>query len=292
MKYEIIGPRGKSRGRYTRKTIYILPVSPDSGEYLMLYPKIPDKEIREALKGNALQVDGFAGMEAGVVDSLKDKLKQSIWKYFEKSIRKATNLFVGGVAVLVLGIVNWVLPDPLPLVDELAFSLTGIILLTLGQKRRSKAVSENEDVSIIFDKRIMDIPIIENPLLSNLYESIRIKDRPLGPAHHLGTDLIEKEAEWLLKYLDVEQMVKNGEATLSQVREIKGVIDSALPMRDLAALDRKRGRSTSFKQTGRIAGRKRQLSEEIFKSHGITGNVLEIYRELYKSIQDFLNSVP
>jgi hypothetical protein len=292
MKYEIIGPRGKGRGQLTRKTIYVLPVSPDSGEYLMLYPKIPDKEIRQALRGNELQIDGFAGMGPEVIDILKNKLKQSIWKYFERSIRKASNLFIGGVVVLVLGILNWALPDPLPLVDELAFSLTGIILLTLGQKRRGEALAENEDVSIIFDKRIMDIPIIKNPLLSNIYESIRIKDRPVEGSGLKDTDLIEREAEWLLKYLDAEQMVKNGEATLSQVREIKGVIDSALPIRDLAAVERKRDKSTSLKKSGRLAGRARLISEETFKKHGITGTVLEIYRELYKSIESFLNSVP
>ena len=96
-------------------TVYIIPASSDSDDYRVIYPVSLKKNAVPLLYYGDVQIRAYEGCPQEAVAAVRQKLKEILDRRLEELTARGTYLFAGGIAVAVLGIISWTLPDPLPL---------------------------------------------------------------------------------------------------------------------------------------------------------------------------------
>ncbi|MCF6335795.1 MAG: hypothetical protein L3J12_08645, partial [Spirochaetales bacterium] len=104
--------------------IYVLPSSFEGSYDSIVYTQFKDTD---SLAGK-LSVQVFSGCSPDALTEIAEELKDRLQKKQIKYTDRLNTIFTMGIGIFILGIINWVIPDPLPFVDELFFTLGGGIM--------------------------------------------------------------------------------------------------------------------------------------------------------------------
>ena len=134
MRYRLVPPEGP----VAPLTIYVVPVSGDPLDYLVLYPRVRGSALVRSLARGGAEIRAFSGVTPEATERLSEWLEDAVRREEKRSESRTTTFVVGGVATAILGITNWFVPDPLPAVDELLLMLGGTALALLGWRRKGR----------------------------------------------------------------------------------------------------------------------------------------------------------
>ncbi|MBA7705156.1 hypothetical protein ES703_113980 [subsurface metagenome] len=123
--------------------------------------------------------------------------------------------------------------------------------------------------------------------MSRIYKSIRAKEEPeLEKLNGLTElDRLDLESEWLVKYINIGEMIRAQAITADEAKEIMSVLQSIiLPMKKMVKLEEK-----GLKFGGR--GKLKRIRKRTAEKGGISEGVLTVYCEFYKSAREYFNSL-
>ncbi len=270
MKYNLV-PSSKAESPNI-KYIYILPSSSEGSEYSIVYPDLKAEDII-ARKIIISIFDGCSGDALNDIESiLKDLLHKKQLKYMER----LNTILTAGVGVFILGIINWLIPDPLPFIDELLFSAGGGLTVWKALKDRKVKLPELVDKIYRYRYEGGSQEVEADPFLTLIFKSIRCKLDPLAAGEQIdGMDSIEVESLWMTRYLNIQDISGLIEAGPSKFADLMHVIERVFPVRKLAKLEDK-------KQTQKIQSHLETCRQETINKTGITNSALAVYIEFYR----------
>ena len=207
-------------------------------------------------------------------------MKETLQKKHLKYVERLNTLFTAGIGVFILGIINWVIPDPLPLVDELLFTIGGgLTAWKAWSDRKIKLPALVEQVYRYAYEG--ERPEVETDIiLTAIFKSIRCRIDPSAAGEVLdGLDAIEIESLWITRYINIQDLLASGESGISSFEDLINVIERVLTVRKIVKLEER-------KQSRRIRSRLNRLRQERIQKTGITHDALAVYVELCRA---FLN---
>ncbi|MEA1910407.1 MAG: hypothetical protein U9N32_01875 [Spirochaetota bacterium] len=268
MKYNLI-PSENSNSSDTI-FIYILPSSFEGSSYSIAYPDYTSEDILAQKIG----IRTFDGCSLDALGEIEDKLKERLQKKHLKLEERLNTLFTAGIGVFILGIINWVIPDPLPLVDELLFTIGGGLTAWKAWKDRKVKLSSLEEQIFRYGYDGIRPEIETDNFLSLIFKSIRCKIDPAAAGEKIeDLDSIEIETLWLTRYLNIQD--------ISDLKDHILVIERVSPVKKLAKLEAK-------KQTLKNRNRLEAFRKETVQETGITDSALTVYIEFYKLYKNIL----
>jgi hypothetical protein len=278
VKYKVLRSRNKP------VVVYAIPISADPNTYKILYPDCLEKDVLGVLETCGIKIQGFEGCSELAVSEIREHLRQTLDESALTYRRNANTAIVGGVAVALLGILNWMLPDPLPLADEVLLIITGTVLALFGLRRR-RHLARYKDRLAQARGQIRELGAKSQSVLTRLFRSIRAREKPEIEDDNLAasSDRIDLESRWLVRYIDVQEMIESGDANELQIREIAASLCDVVPLKALIKLEKHRDRSSARR-------RMKRLRERITDRTGIPDGVLSVYCEFYKSARNYFES--
>jgi hypothetical protein len=256
--------------------IYLLPASEDPGHFGMMFPKGITKGTPASGKWK-IGIAGFPGIEGALEAEVRERVHEKLEAEIASGAGRKDMLFSTGVILTVLSIVNWVLPDPLIIVDEVFMTASGIILSILGWRgRRNKDLHQEKLTDL--EMQLREVDVEENPTLSLLYQAVKERESSEKSSGFAGD--IEAETEWMVRLFDFGSLVSEGKTDPAELEEISNIISRFLPLKELARLEKKTGGSGK-----RYKNRIRKVSER----HGISDGVIDVYLEFYKGITRYFS---
>ena len=280
MKYKTLGWRPSYVSGDEPVTIYIIPVSSEPDEYRVIYPETLEKHIVEVLTDRALRIRSFEGCTDHAIDVIQDYLTNLLTRTGDKSSTQSNVKFVLGVALVVLGIINWTFPDPLPLIDELLLVIGGgaLAVWSARAKKLLPVFRERLEEAV---REVRGLMFSSDPLLTRIYDSIRAKQQPEKEYDEQSSvDRIEAEAQWFVKFLNVRDMIESESVTVDDVREVAGALRDIIPLKTLVRLER------SYLRYGTRARLKR-LREKTQRRLDLTDDALAVYCGFYRSAREY-----
>jgi hypothetical protein len=278
MKYKTLGWKPSYVSGDKPETIYIIPVSSEPDEYRVIYPETLEKHIVEVLTDRALRIRSFEGCTDQAIDVIQDYLVNLLTRTGDRSSARTNVKFVLGVTFVVLGIINWTFPDPMPLIDELLLVIGGGALA--GWSARAKKLLP--DFRERLDEAAREVRSLNpspGPLLTRIYNSIRAKQQP-EYNEQSSLDQIEAEAQWFVKFLNVRDMIESESVTIDDVRELAGALRDIIPLKTLVRLER------SYLRHG-TSIRLKRLREKIKRRLDLSDDALAVYCGFYRSAQEY-----
>ena len=265
--------------------IYIIPVSSECDEYRVIYPDTLEKKILQLLYHDDLIIKQFSRCTPEAAYAVKQKLKDLVRRRLEEYKARGLYMFFGGIGLAVLGILSWTFPDPLLLVDEIAFTVGGGILTFFGAKFRKQKLPLFREVAQVVEARVESFEEKDDPLLSRIFESIRAKEDPKGitGSDSAQIDQIDAESLWLVDYLNVREMVESQKVSTDDVANLLVSLQDVIPLRQIATLEK----SGPYAKSKQRAKRKR---EHVADRYGLSDDAITVYCELYKSAKEFFES--
>ena len=279
MKYRLMQFEGDAFPSVKPATVFVIPVSSAPDEYRVIYPSNLTRDILQLLYYEDLVVRKFAGCSEEALYAVKQKLTGMLHRRVDELTLRGHYMVMGGVGLFVLGIISWVsIPDPLPFVDEIAFSIGGALMAYFGLKFRREKLPVYRDTVRVAEQNIDDISTIDDPFLSRIYESIQGRQRLVDSS---DLDQIEAESRRLADFIDVKDIIGTEQM---QVRELKKTISSiqdVIPLKRMGILREKTGGFIARHRLNRIRGRMRRKC-------GLSDEVMAVYSEFYRSAREYL----
>ena len=270
MKYNIV-PSNKSEDPGLQY-IYIFPTSFEGSEYSVAYPNCKAEDILTQKIG----IRTFNGCSSDAITDIENRLKEVLKKKQLKYIEQLNTLFTAGVGVFVLGIINWAVPDPLPFIDELVFTLGGGLVAWKAWSNRKRKLPKLVEQIFRYGYEGRGPEVEADSFITLIYKSIRCKIDPLAAGEHIeGMDSIEIETLWLTGYLNNQDNFDSEKYSISNLKDLILVIERVFPVEKLAKLAVK-------KQTKKIRKRLETCKQDTIKKTGITNSALTVYIEFYK----------
>jgi hypothetical protein len=210
---------------------------------------------------------------------LKEKLKKNHLKYAER----LNTLFSTGIGFTILGIINWIIPDPLPLVDELLFTIGGSLMAWKAWNDRKVKLPLLIDQNYRYGYDGVSPDVEADSILTLLFKSIRCKIDPKRTGEMIeGMDKIEIESLWMTRYLNLQDHLTSGEFNTTELEQLIKVIEKVPGLKKVVKRE--------FKQKSRRSRlHLNSLKKEIIRKTGITSDAMEVYIEIYRIIEN-LNS--
>lgn len=253
--------------------IYILPSSFNGSLYSIAYPEIRAEDIL----AQKIKIRKFDGCSSVAVADIEKTLKEILKKKQLKYIERLNTLFTAGIGVFALGIINWIIPDPLPLVDELLFTIGGGLTAWKAWKDRRLKLPELVDKTFRYGYEGVSPEVETDNFLTLIFKTIRCKHDPMNSCEKIdGMDSIEIESLWMTKYLNMQDILASENSSASDLRDLVRVIERVVPVKKLVKLERK-------KQTLRIRSRLKTIKQETIRKTGITESALVVYIEFYRT---------
>ncbi len=283
MKYKVMHlekPGDRHGGKYT---LYLLPKGPGTEDFIVVYPKGLERGIKKLIIEYPARIKGYTGLDPDAVEQVRDNFKEKTDIVLNRKKSRGSNLFTSGVIIGVFGLLNWFIPDPVPLVDELGLTLLGAALALYGVNLRRKGYEVSGRRAEIATRDICAMEYEDDPLLSRIFMSIQTRHDPLrrGSLQEEGeVDPIEAESLWLAQYGDMETLVSIEGYSRKELESFMRMLDELMSMGTLAALDRGNNRFTLHRKIRK----KRKLQRTI----GLSRESIDVYLAFYRSIEDFL----
>ena len=274
MKYNLI-PSGKSNGADTI-FIYILPAAFEGSSYSIAYPDCKTEDIL----AERITIRTFEGYSPKAVKEIEVELKERLQKKHIRYAERLNTYFTAGIGVFILGIVNWVIPDPLPLVDELLFTIGGGLTAWKAWNDRKVKLPALIDQNYRYGYDGVRPEVETDSILTTVFKSIRCKIDPRAAGEvNENLDSIEIESLWMTRYLNIQDLTASIDSGISGIGDLIGVIEKVFPIREIVKLE---GRN----QSKRVRSRLQNLKQEIIRKTGITQDALTVYCEFYRTFDN------
>ncbi len=277
MTYDIMR-LGRSGG--AARTVYIIPTSADPDDFLVIYPRSLAKTRGDTLALARTRIRYYAGCPPGALAAVRRRLRELLDKKMDDFASAAGLLMAIGAGLAALGIASWVIPDPLPLVDEILFTVGGAAIFGLGLRSRLKSLPVLRDRARLVAAEVADLEGDEEPLLSHIARSLAVRAE-LSAKPAPAEERAELEAEWLVRSVRIDEMIASGKLTAESVKRVLGAIADILPIRALS--------KRSFRSAGpRGQKRRRRIVANSVENSGLSEEALDVYCEFFKSAEAYL----
>ncbi len=259
------------------KYIYILPSSFEGSSYSIAYPDI---KVEDILKGG-ITIRIFDGCSSNALKEIEDRLKERVREKHVKYSERLNTLFTAGIGVLILGIINWVIPDPLPLVDELLFTIGGGLTAWKAWNDRKLKLPALVEQTYRYGYEGERPEVETDSILTAIFKSIRCRIDPLAAGEVLdGLDAIDIDSLWMTRYLNIQEMIQSGVSGISGFENLITVIEKVFPIKKLINLGKK-------KQSSRVRDRLQNLKQETNMNTGASDDALAVYCEFYRTFGNY-----
>jgi len=266
------------------KCIYIIPLSRDPSHYQVLIPARLTKNLLDLLIQDKLVIYRFKGCPAEAVRNIKAQLGRSCARGPSRYSIRMNQLLVAGTVLVVLGIINFTFPDPLPLADEILMIGGGAGVGVLGYRNRRKVLPLLSDKTEKAVKRLDGLECPDDVLLTRIHEAIRARSAASGdPSVKEPVDPFELESRWLVEYLDLQQLVDSKVVTLKHLHSLLDVLSNALPLSRFLSLERELRKNPKD-------GRARTARDRMAERHGLSADAFTVYAEFYRLAWEILSA--
>jgi hypothetical protein len=268
MKYNLI-PSGNT-SKKDSIFIYILPSGFEKSSYLIAYPDFAPEDI---LAGR-ISIRTFEGCSTEAFEEIKVELKGRLRKKYEKYLENINTLFTLGLGFFILGIIDWVIPDPVLFIDELVLMIFGGFTAWKSWRGKKEKLPMLKNKIDHYNYNSMYPKIGTDTILTSIFKAIRCKIDPIGAVEIVdGMDEIEIESLWMTRYLNIQDL--SAAADISGIKELLRVIKKVFLLRRLLKLEGK-------KQNKWIRSQFLNLEQQTESNTGILPEVLAVYLEFYK----------
>jgi len=266
------------------RRIYIIPLAREPSRYQVLIPSRLTKHLLDLLIQEKLVIHHFEGCQPEAIAGIKAQIARTCSQGPSHYSIRMNQILVAGTVLAVLGIINFTLPDPLPLADELLMLGGGAGIGFIGLRNRRKVRpllrSKTERALEALDK----LECAEDILLTRIHEAIRARGAAGdGPAAKEPVDPFELESRWLVEILDLQQLLDTDSVTIEHLESLLGVLTNAFPLYRFQSLERKL-------RTNPKDGRTRRARDELARRYGLSADAFTVYAEFHRLAQEILKS--
>ena len=257
-----------------RISAFIVPVSADPSEFALLVPW--RRVLRELNQGVVARVWGFRQCTADAALLLTGRSEAWLRRREERAKGRYTALFVGGIGGAVLGVLNLLIPDPLPFLDEIILMAGGAGIAYLGAYLRRSLLPQIGDWSERMRERLNDLIVEESPILNAVYDSIQKKH-----SHRNETDILEAESRWI-EEIEFDTAADPGTKAFDEAYHLFRILGTELGLRRL----RRMAGSAGGRGLRRRAAYRTRLRREI----GLSEDAITVYVEYYDRACDYFGA--
>jgi len=263
-------------------SVYVLPLAADPGRYRVLCPSGLRGKLLDLAIQDKLSLRTYAGCPGEAAAAVREELLRLCNRAADRYASRLNRLTVAGTALAVLGVVNVILPDPLPLADELLMTVGGAGMAYAGLTLRRKNLPPFRSKVEAAEAGLRRLASVEDVLLGRIFAAIRARTSPelLDPGAR-EVDLVEAEAAWLVEHLDLRSVLAQGAATSAQLKDLLEVIEDALPLRRIRTLDRRLRKDPGDRGARRSLDR---LADRL----GMSRDALTVYGEFARVAREVL----
>jgi hypothetical protein len=261
------------------KCIYIVPLSADPAHYQVLIPARLTRGLVDLLIQQRLMIYSFRGCPAEAVASIRDQLRRNCETQHSRYSIRMNQLLVAGTALVVLGIINFTLPDPLPLADEILMIGSGSAIGILGYRNRRRILPLLNRKTAEAVNHIQSLDCMEDLLLSRIHAAITARDGGGRGTFAEGAaetgDPFEVESRWLVEYLDLQQLIDSKAVTRQHLVALLEVLTGAFPLARFLSLERRLRRNPGD-------GSARAARDRLAVRYGMSADAVTVYAEFYR----------
>jgi hypothetical protein len=277
MKYKILDHKKFNIKKDNDVVFYILPASSSAKEFQIIYP-VKTKEYQlEAWHNKKLVIKQFKGCNNTVIKSVKQSLANIIKDNMEKIKSSMQTMLFLGILFVLFGIFDLILPDPLILIDELLIITGGALLTVSGYiKKKNLSALDKKQEEVI--KQIENLHIIEDPICTKIYHSIKKKTGPQ-----------DMDSDWYIHQGDIREINNTTPIALPDLKNILAGIGSMIPVAKLTRLENRINylRSKGSKAHPAIK-RLHKIKNALNHKYGISQDAITIYQIFYHSAQIYI----
>ncbi len=262
--------------------IYVLPLSAQPNLYRVLCTASLGKKLLDLAIQNKLAVLVYEGCPAEAETAVLAELLRLCLDEPKRYGSRLTQLVLAGGALAAVGLINWIFPDPIPLADEMLMTVGGAGLACLGLVQRRRNLPLLRAKAAAAAQGLKALTPLADVFLSRIYKAIRARSCPDLDGRDSGeVDPVAAESSWLVEHLDLREALERGEGTAEELGRLVGVLEDALPLRRIAAAQRRlrinpadrRARKALYRLAARL---------------GMSRDALTVYSEFYREAKEIL----
>ena len=276
MAYDIMIP---GRADNAARTIYIIPASADPADFLVIYPRGLGRSKGHSLGLGRTRIRYYAGCPTRALEAVRRRLRELLDKKLEDYASAQSLLMAIGAGLAALGVASWIVPDPLPLVDEILFTVAGAGMFGIGLRSRLRNLPILRDRARLAAAEVADLEGEEEPFLSHIARSLAAK-RDLTTKAISTEERAELEADWLLSYARIDEMMRAGKQSAESVQRVLKAVADVLPVKALSNL--------STRSNGLKRKKRRRIVSGSIEESGLSEEALGVYCEFFKSAEAYL----
>ncbi|UCF96474.1 MAG: hypothetical protein JSV89_15005 [Spirochaetaceae bacterium] len=263
--------------------IYIVPLAADPSRFQVLIPAKLKKHLLDLLIQDSLQIRQFQGCPQEAAANIKAQLGRSCTQGPSHYSTRTNQLIVAGTALVVLGIINWTFPDPLPLADEILMIGGGAGVGIAGYLTRRRNLPLLRDKTAKAVQGLDRLDCRDDPLLSRIHEAIKAKSAPdIGPSNRELVDVFELESRWLVEHLDLQRLLDAKIFTISELDCLLQALEGAFPLSRFLSVERKLRQDPTD-------GKARRARDKMAESYGLSGDAFTVYAEFYRLAREIIS---
>jgi hypothetical protein len=266
------------------KCIYVVPLSEDPSHYQVLIPARLTKNLLDLLIQDKLVIHRFESCPAEAVTNIKAQLGRRCAQGPSLYSTRMNQVLIAGTVLVVLGIINFTLPDPLPLADEILMIGGGMGIAILGYRNRRKILPLLSDKTERAVKQLDGLECPEDVLLTRIHEAIRARSAPNpDPSAKELVDPFEVESRWLVEYLDLQKLIDSKVISSEHLNSLLEVLSDAFPLSRFLSLERKLRKDPKD-------GGARRARERIAERYGLSADAFTVYAEFYRLAREIVSA--
>jgi hypothetical protein len=264
------------------KRIYIIPLDLEPSRYQVLIPDRLTKNLLNLLIQDKLAIHRFQGCPAEAIDTIKAQLGRICTRRPARYSIRTNQVLVAGTVLAVLGIINFTLPDPLPLADEILMVGGGCALGLIAYRNRRRVLPLLQDKTVKAFERLDGLEYGNDILLTRIYEAIRARSTPAGDSSaNKPVDPFVLESRWLVEVLDLQQLIDAQAVTKEHLNSLLEVLSNAFPLKRFLSLERKLRKDP---KNGRI----RTSRDKLAARYALSADAFTVYAEFFRLAREIL----
>ena len=262
--------------------IYIIPLAREPSRYQVLIPNRLTKNLLDLLIQDRLVIHSYDSCPPEAIASIKAQLGRSSAQGPSRYSIRMNQILVAGTVLVVLGIINFTFPDPLPLADELLMLAGGAGIGIVGLRNLRKVLPLFREKTERALQALDELECTGDILLTRIHEAIRARGAAGGESEQKEpVDPFESESRWLVEVLDLQQLLDTHSITREHLESLVGVLTNAFPLGKFQSLERKLRDDPKD-------GRTRRARDNLAARYGLTIDALTVYAEFYRLAGEIL----
>jgi hypothetical protein len=265
------------------RRVYIIPLARESSRYQVLIPNRLTKNLPDLLIQEKLVIHRYEGCPPEAITGIKAQFGRSCARGPSRYSIRMNQMLVAGTVLVVLGIINFTLPDPLPLADEILMVGGGAGIGFIGLRNRRKILPLFRDKTEKALKGLDRLECVDDILLTRIHEAIRAIGAAGGEASDKEwVDPFELESRWLVEILDLQKLLDNNSVTIEHLESLLNVLTNAFPLYKFQSLERKLRNHPKDAKT-------RTARDRLAARYGLSADAFTVYAEFYRLTREILS---